>query len=315
MTVFNIRLYLLFYLVAVSLVSASVEAVYAADRPDVEINNSALEEYSPPPMFGSDKKPALSRPLRSDWRPGLTVEKSRTYETGTINKPVKKESLPTVEELLNVPRMQTMKSAPVLKKQTVVKRKEMPDLDVPVPPRKVLVVSEELSVLPPVPDRKPPVKRSLRKKPGLKSSRNSLILERPPQNDVPRMPAVPAGRVNKEVLYSPGRNNRQNRGLSLEFQQGVSELNIMQKNILDLHVALIMDNNPTLKLSISSFALPADETISSARRISLSRALSARSYLVDKGIDPSRIKVRALGSETKFTPVDRIDIAFSVTGD
>lgn len=48
-----------------------------------------------------------------------------------------------------------------------------------------------------------------------------------------------------------------------------------------------------------------------ARRISLSRALAVRTYLMEKGIRASRIDVRAMGSETEVAPADRVDMIFT----
>ena len=47
---------------------------------------------------------------------------------------------------------------------------------------------------------------------------------------------------------------------------------------------------------------------SAARRLSLSRALSVRSYLIEKGIRSTRIDVRALGVPDDDGPPERVDI-------
>lgn len=48
---------------------------------------------------------------------------------------------------------------------------------------------------------------------------------------------------------------------------------------------------------------------SQARRLSLSRALAARSYLVDRGVEIKQIDVRALGNKSEpGAPADRIDL-------
>lgn len=64
------------------------------------------------------------------------------------------------------------------------------------------------------------------------------------------------------------------------------------------------------RLQIRAYATGEDGNTSSARRISLSRALSVRSYLMDKGLKPNRVDVRALGAETDHTPLDRVDLVF-----
>ena len=47
---------------------------------------------------------------------------------------------------------------------------------------------------------------------------------------------------------------------------------------------------------------------SKARRISLSRALAVRSYLIESGVRSTRIDVRALGNKTSTAPVNRVDV-------
>lgn len=51
------------------------------------------------------------------------------------------------------------------------------------------------------------------------------------------------------------------------------------------------------------------DAASGARRLSLSRALAVRSYLIDKGIRSTRIDVRALGPTADSGPADRVDVA------
>jgi outer membrane protein OmpA-like peptidoglycan-associated protein len=63
-----------------------------------------------------------------------------------------------------------------------------------------------------------------------------------------------------------------------------------------------------LRLQLLSYAGGGDISTSKARRMSLSRALSVRSYLIAEGVRSTRIDVRALGNKTTETPVNRVDI-------
>ena len=47
---------------------------------------------------------------------------------------------------------------------------------------------------------------------------------------------------------------------------------------------------------------------SQARRISLSRALAARSYLVEQGVQIKQVDVRPLGNKTDPAAPDRVDL-------
>ena len=62
------------------------------------------------------------------------------------------------------------------------------------------------------------------------------------------------------------------------------------------------------RIQIMSYASAVDENVSRARRLSLSRALAVRSFLIDKGVPSTRIDVRALGSNVGDGPADRIDV-------
>ena len=98
--------------------------------------------------------------------------------------------------------------------------------------------------------------------------------------------------------------------MSLEFgaaavnllPQAQEELNGMLKQLLD---------KPDMRVEIRGYAKGDDSDQGSARRMALSRALSVRSYLMEKGIQPVRLDVRALGSETDRMPIDRVDLVLN----
>ena len=57
-----------------------------------------------------------------------------------------------------------------------------------------------------------------------------------------------------------------------------------------------------------AYAGGGDLSSSKARRLSLSRALSVRTFLIENGIRSTRIDVRALGDKTTEDPVNRVDV-------
>lgn len=65
------------------------------------------------------------------------------------------------------------------------------------------------------------------------------------------------------------------------------------------------------RLQIRAYATGEDANKGSARRISLARALAVRARMMEKGIDPARLDVRALGAETDRSPADRVDLVFA----
>lgn len=98
--------------------------------------------------------------------------------------------------------------------------------------------------------------------------------------------------------------------LTLVFSQAQNDLDPAMQQKLDsiaLHLASTIDS----RLQVRAYAMGEDGTKASARRISLSRALAVRSYLMDKGVRPVRVDVRALGTDTDREPIDRVDLVFA----
>lgn len=62
------------------------------------------------------------------------------------------------------------------------------------------------------------------------------------------------------------------------------------------------------RLQIKAFATGGGAAGSNARRLSLSRALAVRAFLLERGLGSTRIDVRALGQAADGGPADRVDI-------
>jgi outer membrane protein OmpA-like peptidoglycan-associated protein len=99
--------------------------------------------------------------------------------------------------------------------------------------------------------------------------------------------------------------------VSIEFKPNLSDLNADQKSILDSDVLPRLKKEKNLRLQIQAFASSTKDGKSTARRLSLSRALSLRSYLLEKGFTPDRMDIRALGDNTLEKPMDRVDLVFA----
>ena len=83
---------------------------------------------------------------------------------------------------------------------------------------------------------------------------------------------------------------------------------------LPFHAAATLNNlvdqlnsNDALRVQLMAYASSTDGSASSVRRKSLSRALSVREYLMDQGIQSTRIEVRALGDQSEGGEPDRVD--------
>lgn len=100
-------------------------------------------------------------------------------------------------------------------------------------------------------------------------------------------------------------------GLRLTFEPGVSYLSPdSSASIKQLTAAAPPGDGTTFNVLAYAPGKPDDP--STARRISLSRAMAVRSALVADGVPSARIFVRALGEQYGDGPPDRVDL--SVTG-
>jgi outer membrane protein OmpA-like peptidoglycan-associated protein len=98
--------------------------------------------------------------------------------------------------------------------------------------------------------------------------------------------------------------------LSIDFSGNESNLSAEAQEKLKNIVGQLNDMGDT-RLQVRAYAAGEDGSKSSARRISLSRALAVRSFMMDNGIKPNRVDVRALGTETDRSPIDRVDLVFA----
>ncbi len=71
-----------------------------------------------------------------------------------------------------------------------------------------------------------------------------------------------------------------------------------------------MQEDDSLRLELLAYASAEDGSSSDARRLSLSRALAVRAYLIDQGIRTARFIVRAQGDRYGSGPADRVDLSY-----
>ncbi len=98
--------------------------------------------------------------------------------------------------------------------------------------------------------------------------------------------------------------------LTLEFDGVSSDLTEGTQQKL-VNLLPILKEDEGRRLAVHAYASGEDGSKSSARRISLSRALAVRAFLMDNGVKPTRVDVRALGLETDRKPLERVDLVFA----
>ena len=94
---------------------------------------------------------------------------------------------------------------------------------------------------------------------------------------------------------------------TINFSNSSSELSKTAKIGLD-KIASKLNTNIQTRMQLVAYAGGSKLSSSKARRLSLSRALAIRTYLISKGVRGTRIDVRALGNKTKSGPPNRVDI-------
>lgn len=94
------------------------------------------------------------------------------------------------------------------------------------------------------------------------------------------------------------------------FEGGSAVLSASAREELDSLATRLNGNEQRLK--VVAYAAGQANNASQARRLSLSRALAVRSYLIDKGIRSTRIDVQAMGAPENATgAADRVDLSLA----
>lgn len=374
MTPFRFSMFFVFF--SLSLLGIGLFGVAQAQesRPEIEVNTTVLgelEDYKPPPMFGTPERPVLSRPIeklalpfRGEDKKGLSklkdaVQTRKVTLSHPIIEPPRRvaartppDTAPDAPLPKEKPEDKRVAPVPSAKPQVVkslARATQTPSPKRPAPPARPLSESgNERNLMPALPP------ESVSKEPlagSVPSPSEETLLSTPEKKfssygqDMPDI-APSAGQMDITEYDSPKQNktlvsadisassvlkplgrkttlpvaapilhpekrttkpeifNRE----SLTFKQGQSDLETDQADRIEKEIAFVLKKNKGSRLQIQSFASPADDSQSSARRVSLLRALSVRAYLVSHGIEPARIDVRALGQDGKGSTPDRVDM-------
>ena len=126
--------------------------------------------------------------------------------------------------------------------------------------------------------------------------------------------AAPGGSAPKEV-QSASRTTGASSGtvessggkMRLTFAPGSAELSDDAKRELQ-GLAKSLVQNASSRVQLLAYAADGGEGASRARRMSLSRALAVRAFLIDQGVRSNRMDVRAQGRKVGDGPADRVDI-------
>ena len=142
----------------------------------------------------------------------------------------------------------------------------------------------------------------------------------PPLTDrglvTPQRPAAPQPPAAQPPARTEPATSRAGRGAAIEQHDGSLRL-LFAANEATLPedaqkalaaIARRLETEHNLYIQLLAYAEGTEAEASKARRLSLSRALAVRSYLMNDGVRSTRIEVRALGHKIPDGPADRVDV-------
>ncbi|MFI4986578.1 MAG: OmpA family protein [Alphaproteobacteria bacterium] len=120
--------------------------------------------------------------------------------------------------------------------------------------------------------------------------------------------SAPAPQVAAKPAATPSAGEaRPDKVPSISFAAGSATLTDQAKAALDALVATLK-KNAALRMQVQGYASGSEAEASNARRLSLSRALAVRNYLLGGGVEPERVDIEAFGNKLKDNgPADRVD--------
>jgi outer membrane protein OmpA-like peptidoglycan-associated protein len=124
----------------------------------------------------------------------------------------------------------------------------------------------------------------------------------PPKAEAPRRPTETASLPDSSAPIEGGESLMQ-----IVFGDGATKIPDSALGSLKGVIARLSKDEES-RLQLLAYAEGSDANASKARRLSLSRALAVRSYLIDQGVRSTRIDVRALGNKAPAGPSERVDV-------
>ena len=147
----------------------------------------------------------------------------------------------------------------------------------------------------------PPLPKPVVKKP-------TASMPAPPKAPVVAAKPKPESKAKEQAAVAPApKETKTGQALRVTFGATASKLPAAAKNDLKALTKKIKGKD-NLRLQLMAYAGGKSLSASKARRMSLSRALSVRSFLIENGVQSTRIDVRALGSKTTEKPLNRVDV-------
>jgi len=167
--------------------------------------------------------------------------------------------------------------------------KKAKPLEPPAPPavKKPIVTAEEV----------PPPPKAVK----AKAPKAPMPLPKPAAKPAPVKKPVQVAAISPKAPVPTGETQE------IAFSANASKLPSSSKSILD-KLAHEIKGSTEKRLQVLAYAGGDNLSASKARRLSLSRALAIRSYMIGQGVKSTRIDVRALGNKVPAGDPNRVDL-------
>ncbi|CAA7617783.1 Lysophospholipase [Candidatus Terasakiella magnetica] len=274
--------------VAASPVTAQV--IVGDSRPSVDVNWDLLDQLGPEPTLPTllTRPPSQSLPLPLPPVKAAPLPAPRPVVSKPVPpKPVKVTAKPVVAEPKPVVKAPEPPQIPAVK---APEPQQIPAVKAPTPPPAPVVKAPAPPPAPVVKAPEPPP---------------APVVKAP---EPPPAPVVKAPEPQKLATVAPsGGAVRKGDNLSVNFGAESSHLPDLSRAELD-RIAQRLEKDEGMNLQLLAYAAGDEANASKARRLSLSRALEVRKYLMEMGVRSTRIEVRALGNKIESGHEDRVDI-------
>jgi outer membrane protein OmpA-like peptidoglycan-associated protein len=137
--------------------------------------------------------------------------------------------------------------------------------------------------------------------------KTAKVATKKPALKTPEPPKAAPVRKEQATLPPSAEITDTGKTLRVEFAATASKFPAKAKTGLQA-LAKKLKGKDNLRLQLMAYAGGKSLSASKSRRLSLSRALSVRSFLMQSGVRSTRIDVRALGSKATEKPLNRVDV-------
>ena len=315
------RLMMAAALAAVSLsfagTGAEAQGIVDLSTDNVTVDLSVIGDSGGSPAAGT---PYMVRPFGTGARLGLLVPGRKNpvsqLHVAVPKSPRIKLRPPSAKGKKAAKRVARKKSIP---KKPKMKKPAMPAVAATKPPEPVTAPvapppepakpAKKMAAAKPAPPAPPPAEKPVVKKPAPPPAKapEKAAEPKPAPKPKPVATAKPKPETKEQASLPPKKTIKTGHVLQVAFEATASKLPSEAKKGLK-GLAEKLKDKKNLRLQLLAYAGGKALSPSKARRMSLSRALSVRSFLIENGIRSTRIDVRALGSKTSEKPLNRVDV-------